>query len=326
MSRQVDDECRAATFNLAQSYATSPVHRRCDLLALGITDALIVAMLRRGDIVRLRHGVFAVRELFEAALPPERHRIDLAAAIAAGRSPVWAFGTSGALMHDLPLPFSAPDHIEVVRQAGLDERALRQPSRHRLELPSLRVVTGPVDPASTTVIRGIPCVDPALAAVSAAAAMTSARWRVALLDGAMWRGATPEAIQSVIDLWRHVGHRAQLLSALDRARPGAQTVLETFSRLAFIEGGLPEPILQQAFYDDDGLIGYADMWWPSLNVIGEADGLIKYATRADVIKEKLREDRLRARGPGVVRWTLEDLEERPQSVIAAIWRASRPQR
>ena len=43
--------------------------------------------------------------------------------------------------------------------------------------------------------------------------------------------------------------------------------------------------------DGEGLIGYVDMWWPELNVIGEADGAVKYESKADLLKEKRREDR-----------------------------------
>jgi hypothetical protein len=322
MSRDVDTRARHALAALAEHAEHSPVYRRRDLLSQGISDALHVAMIRRGDLVRLRHGVFVVRELLEAADPVERHRIDVAAAIAGGREPVWAFSGSSTLLHGLPLPFAVPERIALARRSGADERALRRPSRHRLVIPNTHVTTGPIDPSSTLIVRGVPTVPVELAAVSTAAGLTSARWRTALFDGALWRGATVPQLEGLIELWRQLGHRAELLDALARARPGAQTVLETFSRLALMEGGVPEPILQQPFFDDEGLIGYADMWWPSLNVIGEADGLVKYASRADVIKEKRREDRMRAKGHPVVRWTFEDIEQHPERVIAAIWRAS----
>ena len=60
-----------------------------------------------------------------------------------------------------------------------------------------------------------------------------------------------------------------------------------------------------------------------LNVIGEADGAIKYESKADLLKEKHREDRLRARGPAVVRWDLRSIQEAPQVVAERIRRASR---
>jgi len=323
MSRDVDAQARAAMAALLDRSEESPVHRRRDLLAQGISDALHVAMVRRGDLVRLRHGIYAPREIMEAASPVERHRIDISAAILGAREPVWAFGPSAALLSEMPLPFAVPERVSLGRVSGADERALRQPSRHRLALPDAHVTTGPIDPSATILLRGVPTVPPALAALSTAVRLTSSRWQTALLDAALWRGATAEQIASHIEEWRHLGHRTEVIEALRRARPGAQTVLETFSRLRFIEGGLPEPILQHPFYDEEGLIGYVDMWWPTLNVIGEADGLVKYRTRSDLITEKRREDRLRAKGPGLVRWTFEDVEEHPDRVIAAIRRASR---
>ena len=65
-------------------------------------------------------------------------------------------------------------------------------------------------------------------------------------------------------------------------------------------------------YDIQGLVGYADFGWLPLKVLGEFDGRIKYgATGVDaaeaVWREKKREDRLRALGFEVVRWTWADL-------------------
>lgn len=323
MSALVDAEVRAALGLLEPLTHDQPVLRRRDLLALGVTDATQSAMVRRGELVRLRHGVYVLREVIEGADGEARHRIDLAAAIAGGREPVWAFGPSSALVLGLPLPFVVPSSLTLARASGADERALRRPSRHRLVIPDARVVTGPIDPMLTSTERGVAVVGPALAAVSTAAELTSGRWRTALFDAALWRGSTTEDIRQLIDAWRHLGHREELLTALDRARIGAQTVFETLSRLALVEAGLPEPLLQHAFFDDRGLIGYADMWWPALNVIGEADGLVKYRTREDVIREKRREDRLRARGHGVVRWTPEEMEADPRRIADEIRRAAR---
>ncbi|MDQ4137680.1 MAG: hypothetical protein M3116_02380 [Actinomycetota bacterium] len=86
---------------------------------------------------------------------------------------------------------------------------------------------------------------------------------------------------------------------------------ESVSRVAMHLQGLPMPLLQHEFRDRRGRIGYVDFWWPEFDLIGEFDGLGKY-TRDDmlsgrspaeaVIAEKVREDRLRALGPRVVRW------------------------
>ena len=322
MSSRLDADVRGAVTLLTTRASTHPVHRREELLTLGITDSLQSAMLRRHVLTRLRHGVYALCDLIDSADAVARHRIDLAAAAAGAREPIWAFGLSAALMYDMPTPVPVPAVLHLARDSGLDERALARPSRHRLTIPPARITTGRISADGCRTINGVPTVSPALAAVSSAAELTSRRWRIALMDAALWRGATIVEIHEAIECWRHLGSRAELLAAADEARAGAQTVLETFSRLALIEQQLPEPLLQHAFHDDRGLIGYVDMWWPDLNVVGEADGAAKYQDRADLVNEKKREDRLRALGVGVVRWTPDEIRDDPARVAALIRRAS----
>jgi very-short-patch-repair endonuclease len=65
------------------------------------------------------------------------------------------------------------------------------------------------------------------------------------------------------------------------------------------------------------------MWWPGLGVIGEADGVMKYGSADDLIAEKAREDRLRALGLMVVRWTWDEIRANPAQVAERIRRAAR---
>jgi hypothetical protein len=104
---------------------------------------------------------------------------------------------------------------------------------------------------------------------------------------------------------------ARLRRVLELADGASGSPGESVSRVAMHLEGLPKPVLQQPFRDRRGLIGVVDFWWPQFNLIGEFDGRGKY-TRDDmlngmspaeaVLAEKAREDRLRALGPGVVRW------------------------
>ena len=91
--------------------------------------------------------------------------------------------------------------------------------------------------------------------------------------------------------------------------------------MRLVAQGLPEPRLQTPFYDEDGLIGFVDMEWHEWRVIGECDGASKYAGREDVVREKIREDRLRALGFVVVRWTWQDLMANPAAVAARVTKA-----
>ena len=44
---------------------------------------------------------------------------------------------------------------------------------------------------------------------------------------------------------------------------------------------------------------------------------MKYTSRAVLVKEKVREDRLRDTGEAVVRWTFEQIEDDPDAVVGA---------
>jgi very-short-patch-repair endonuclease len=87
--------------------------------------------------------------------------------------------------------------------------------------------------------------------------------------------------------------------------------------------GLPAPELQVRFADTAGLIGRVDFFFRAERTVVEFDGMLKYGgdgARETLIREKLREDRLRALGLQVVRITWADLAH-PDRVIAQIRKA-----
>lgn len=98
---------------------------------------------------------------------------------------------------------------------------------------------------------------------------------------------------------------------IEFADPASESVGESLSRARMHELHLPAPALQEPFRDRDGFIGRADFYWPRLRLVGEFDGKIKYrrdgyagsSEPEDVVwREKVREDRLRGLGLGLVRW------------------------
>jgi hypothetical protein len=322
MDKTLNAQAARAAERLLELTEDHPVHRRQDLLALGITDSTQTAMIRRGLLTRLRHGIYADARFVANAEPPERHRIDAAAAIAASREPCWAFGATAALLHRQPLPFLVPSSVGLIRGAGQDLRGLRRESRHRIDIPDTHTrATSLLSDNDVTTIRGVPCLNRIDAALTAARVV--GQWRkVVLIDSLLFEGVPLELILNAETKWRSLGQHAEVLVAAGLARRGAQTPLETISRLALAREGLPEPELQVPFDDAAGLIGIVDLWWPSLGVIGEADGALKYASKADLLREKAREDRLRALGIMVVRWTWEEITRTPEVVAERIRRAA----
>ncbi len=113
--------------------------------------------------------------------------------------------------------------------------------------------------------------------------------------------------------------RGRVATVLDFADGDAESLGESLSRVRIMVMGFPAPELQRCFTDARGTIGRADFYWPGVRLVGEFDGAVNYSkpdflrgrTQSQVvIDEKLREDRLRALGLGVVRWAWNDLRAR----------------
>jgi hypothetical protein len=180
-------------------------------------------------------------------------------------------------------------------------------------------------PDDTVDLVGVPTVSRPLAALSAAS-LATLEWAVVTMDSACWE--SPTTVQGLADLadgWGRLRGIGTVRRALPLVRTGAQTPLETLSRLRLVIAGLPEPRLQVPLHDADGLVGYVDMLWDDLNVVGEADGALKYTTGAVLLEEKRREDRIRALGYMVVRWTWDEIISDPARVAARIRAAARMQ-
>lgn len=302
------------------------VFRRPHLVEWGVPPDTVVPMLRRGYWVRLHHGVYAdTRDVDSDASGADRHRLLLAASICALVEPAYAFGPSAALLHGIAMPRGLLSDIHLVRSRGAEGRSLTRRITASDHLPGAVMRTCPLDEADLTSVDGIPSVGPELAAVSTAT-LCSADWAVAVLDSAAWeapgRIGTMEAHAQSL---QHLAGIGTVRACIDLVRPGAQTPLESLSRVRLVRAGLPEPALQVSFSDHRGLIGRVDMFFPDLGVIGEADGRLKYLTGDDLIAEKVREDRLRALHP-VVRWDWEAIWSDPKEIAAQIRRASQRRR
>ncbi|MFC6706236.1 hypothetical protein [Flexivirga alba] len=104
---------------------------------------------------------------------------------------------------------------------------------------------------------------------------------------------------------------AQLAIHLADAR--AESPLESLSRTRMFQASLPMPDLQKRFYDRDEFIGRTDFYWPTLGLVGECDGDLKYAVSQEdsgqiavdaLMQEKNREERLRRHSDvdDIARW------------------------
>jgi hypothetical protein len=171
-----------------------------------------------------------------------------------------------------------------------------------------------LDDADVVVINGIRVTSRAVTACDVARAGTVEQ-AVAALDDALRSGVPLGDLHAITARTPHATGIGTLRRALLLADGEAESVGESVSR-ALMAGwnDIPRPTLQTEFFDADGLIGRTDFDWDG-KVVGEFDGRVKYLGTLQsgekpedaVYREKLREDRLRALGIVVVRWSWDDL-------------------
>jgi hypothetical protein len=128
--------------------------------------------------------------------------------------------------------------------------------------------------------------------------------------------ATREELRAASERMHGVPGSRRAAAATAFATHLAESPLESVSRVRIMEGGFPEPVLQQEFTLSGGRRALVDFWWPDFGVIGEADGRSKYgggddsdpeSARRAVIAEKNRENALRRVSSGFARWEHADV-------------------
>lgn len=272
-----------------------------DLVCAGYPDRTIRELIASGSLVRLQRGRYALAAGLE--FPADHYRALVLAALRADRRIV-PTGPAALVLHGLPLLGGPPPVVTHARTFG-SGRSATGPLR----------ATGPLDPADLTTIRGH------VVSSEARAVLDTARWlgvsaAVAAADAALRRRTLgvadlDGALGRMGPLW-HVARarRARTLVSAESESPG-----ESWSAVLMSDAGIPTPARQVEVRDSDCVVGRVDFAWLEQRVVGEFDGRVKYGRRnrsgrlpEDVLwQEKLREDRLRALGLTVVRWTTADL-------------------
>jgi len=252
-------------------------------------------------MTRLRIGAYVSTAVWNALSKEDRHRLAAAAAAEMNAAFVASHRTAAAL-HGVPL-LGAGDglvHTRVTEAAG--SRTEHGYRKHAVADLALHVVSAD-GIARTTLERTI--VDLALS--------ESFEGAVIAADWALRNGATKGSLRAALDELAPKKGRTRAEAVIAFAAAASGSVGESYSRVVIERSGFPRPLLQAAFSDSRGLIGYVDFWWPDFRLIGEFDGMEKYSKKefigqkvpAEVVTdEKVREDRLRASAsrPGVSRW------------------------
>jgi hypothetical protein len=283
------------------------------------TQTAFYRSVRAGRFQQLCRAVYIPKHVWDRLSTDDQFRARVhAVARVAGDGVVFSHLSAAALWR-LPMVGQWPPLPEVLRVSASGGRSRPAYRAHLADVPSatalvdgVRITTlarTVIDVARTTLLgTAVAMADAALAGVTpGASAAACAVMRRELLDELAGSAAKKG--------------RARCATVLELADGASGSPGESVSRVAIHLQGLPAPVLQHRFADARGLIGYVDFWWPDFGLIGEFDGLGKYV-RGDmlagrspveaVIAEKVREDRLRALGPRVVRWGWESAISPPR--------------
>jgi hypothetical protein len=278
---------------------------RAQAMSAGYTREQIGRRLTDGRWERLRYGQYA--ECSDLGDLPAwerhlvRHRRLVHAAMNSMRPGSAVVSHHSALvMHGVPVWEADLSEVQLTRTAGGRSGPRTGVRHHRSRL----------GPSDVTTVAGL-AVTALTRAVVEVAAVSSFAAAVVSADAAFRK---PEVNAGDLRRLREITHNwpggPGIRAVLDFADPLAESVGESRLRVLIHNEGLPKPVLQAEFADADGFVGRVDFYFPEHNTVVEFDGLVKYgeATREALIREKLREDRLRALGLEVVRITWADLD------------------
>ena len=253
--------------------------------------------------VQVRHGVWIASTEWHSLTPQARHAALVhATALRCDPESSQVFShTSAAAVWGMPLTEAWPTTVHVITPG-------------RRTRSSGLVVRHDVSHGEAVIRRGLRVTSPARTVIDLGRTLSLAS-AVAAADYVLRHGLCKrqEIAAEAAALPRGAHGRAQATLVSNLADGRAMSPGESLSRVQMFVMNIPRPDLQVEYRDDEGIIGYGDFAWPG--VVGEFDGKIKYGvpegaspsqTTEVLWREKKREDRLRARGERVVRWTWAD--------------------
>jgi len=276
----------------------------------------------RGELVRVRKGIYAPKDEWISLTPWERYRQTVFAVNLELPLSKFCLNTAASLWN-LQL-LDVPSHVHLAGasrghtgrslpttsaalmpsgQSGLERLTSYGVARHSLQTETLPHEGLLVTPAPQTVV-----------AVIAREGFTAG---VVLADHAISRRrssgppVTKEELLALSARLESGARRRWVMQVLEFAVTDSESAGESLSRAQMHLMGFPVPLLQVTFRPGGRFLARTDFFWPQYRLIGEFDGDAKYlrdeylgdqTARQAVLAEKKREDKLRAAGFKVVRW------------------------
>ena len=293
------------------------VFSRQQAISGGYTAKQVRSRLDDGRWVRIRHGQYA-EQLDLSALEPwvrvrQEHRRMVHAVVNSWRRGAIAVSHQSALaLHGLPLWGLDLPQVHVTRLDDLTGGTVSGVRHH----------VGKLAESDLTEVEGLTATSVARA-VFETACTTSFEVAVVSFDAALRDGLiSSDDIVRLLDVTEFWPGSATVRAALGFSDARSESVGESRLRVLLSNHGLPAPVLQYEFHDANGFVARVDFYFPEFHTVVEFDGRAKYgdASAEVLVREKIREDRLRALGLQVVRSDWTDLN-RPDRLLAGIRQA-----
>jgi very-short-patch-repair endonuclease len=265
-------------------------------LVLGFSSQAIKTLVARARLQRIHRAVYAVGHTRLTA-----NGRWMAAVLACGRDAVLSHRDAAAL-HDL-------------RQIGSGLVHVTAPRKHELE--GIRCHWArTLDPRDTSIVDGIPVTSLARTYLDIAELLTHARLIDALEAGQRQNRLDVGALHAVIAR-NHGRHGIEPLHAaiakLDDEPALLQSPPEHAMRALIRHHGLPQP--QFNTYIEGELV---DLVWPQHRLVVEVDGWGYHRSKRSFATDRRRDRKLVRAGWRVVRFTADDVTDRPEEVAAEL--------
>ena len=318
----------------------------------------------RGELVRIRPGVYADRAAWNDAYPMHRYLVSVLAVAASRRTreavfcgetalalhglAVWTcpreihlrteFAGSAGIKRPAPMPgatyppFAECHHLVPVsrRESGGSDQGVRPARALTLAGVALRV-----EPLDLVLAETVPTLDPADAATVLDALLAGRYSGVRTAEASAGPRWEPGDLLRLLEYCTSAAARRRLVMRAEFATGLTESPGESVSRVVIRDLGFVLPQMQHPVHDPrGGLVGITDFWWPDSATVGEFDGLAKYLGRQSysglspeqvIARERRREDAIADQGLTMVRWLAEDLRA-PARLEAKLHRAGIPRR
>jgi hypothetical protein len=252
--------------------------------------------VRRGDIVRVCHGVYALSR------PDVVGRLE-ALDLMVGRTMVACMATAASL-HGFD---TEQDERLHVFDPGVRVRPTTGVMVHQRKGALLSRVAGRLATA------------PAWTAVEVARTLRRPR-ALATLDAALHvKACTIADLRHAVDEQKGRRGIVRVRELLEHADGRAESPMESEARLVFIDGGLPMPELQYEIVDRCGDLWRVDFAWPDAELVAEYDSMQWHASPEALVHDRMKTARLQECGLTVVPIVVADVRLRPWDLVGRIF-------